>query len=81
MCVCVCVCVRVRACVRACVCVYGRMGACVRACVYPNEGLIRTLCACSETCQTILAPESWKSVSVVQKVSQTDGRFWASPRG
>ena len=33
-------------------------------CVCPNEGLIGTLCACCETCQTILAPESWKSVSV-----------------
>ena len=38
-------------------------------CVCPNEGLIGTLCACCETCQTILA--SWKSASV-QKVSQTD---------
>ena len=57
------------------------LGACVRACVCPNEGLIRTLCACCETCQTILAQESGKSVSVVQKVSQTDGRFLAGPRG
>ena len=57
------------------------MRACVLACVYPNGGLIRTLCACCETCQTILAPESWKSVGVAQKVSKTDGKFWAGPRG
>ena len=40
-------------------------------CVCQNEGLIRTLCACCETFQTILELESWKSVKV-QKVSQTD---------
>ena len=40
-------------------------------CACQNEGLIGTLCTCFETCQTILATESWKSVNV-QKVSQTD---------
>ena len=60
----VCMCVYV--CMIVCVCVY----ACVRVC--PNEGLIGILCACCETCQTILAPESWKCVNV-QKVSQTNG--------
>ena len=43
----------------------------VYKCVCQNEGLIGTLCACCETCQTILAPESWKSVNV-QKVPQSD---------
>ena len=44
-------------------------------CVGPNEGLIATLCACCETCQKILASESWKSVSA-QKVSQTNRMVW-----
>ena len=43
----------------------------VYMCVCQNEGLTGTLCACCETYQTILAPESWRSVNV-QKVSQTD---------
>ena len=43
----------------------------VYKCVCQNEGLIGILCACCETCQTILASESWKSVNV-QKVPQTD---------
>ena len=47
-------------------------------CVCPNEGLIGTLCACCETCQTILAPESCKSVSV-QKVSQTGRMVFGGP--
>ena len=55
------------------VCLSVRLSDCmyVYKCVCPNEGLIGTLCACCETCQTILTPEYWKSVSV-QKVSQTD---------
>ena len=44
-----------------------------------NEGLIGTLCACCETCQTILVPESWKSVNV-KKVSQTDRIVGVGPR-
>ena len=59
--VCLSVCLSV--CLYACKFVY--------MCVCQNEGLIGTLCACCQTCQTILAPESWKSVNV-QKVSQTD---------
>ena len=53
------------------------LSVCLYACSYvyifvcQNEGFIGTLCACCETCQTILAPESSKSVNV-QKVSQTD---------
>ena len=46
------------------------MYVCMYVC--PNEDLIETHCACCEKCQTILAPESWKSVNV-QKVLQTDG--------
>ena len=48
-------------------------------CVCQNEGLIGTLCACCETCQTIFAPESLKSV-IVQKVSQTDRMVLVGPR-
>ena len=48
-------------------------------CVCQNQGLIEILCACCETCQTILAPESWKSVNV-QKVSQTDQWFLVDAR-
>ena len=62
----VCLSVYLSVCLYVCKFVYTCM------CVRPNEGLIGTLCACCETCLTILAPEPWKSVSV-QKVSQTDG--------
>ena len=48
-------------------------------CVCPNEGLIGTLCACCETCLTILAPESWKSVSV-RKGRRLMEWFLAGPR-
>ena len=67
MCVCVCVCV----CLSVCLSVGLHVSMYVYMCVCQNEGLIGTLCACCETYQTILAPESWKSVNV-QKVSQTD---------
>ena len=43
----------------------------VYMCVCQNESFIGTLFACCETCQTILAPESWKSENV-QKGSQTN---------
>ena len=62
------VCLSVCLSVRLSVCKY--LYTCM--CVCLNEGLIGTLCACCETCLTILAQESSKSVSV-QKVSQTDG--------
>ena len=48
---------------------YVRMYVCMYVC--SNEGSVGILCACCVTCQTILAPEYWKSASV-KKVSQTD---------
>ena len=66
----VCMLARMRTCVQTPMSV--RLYVCMYVCMCPNEGLIGTLCACCETCQTILAPETWKSVSV-KKVSQTDG--------
>ena len=53
-------------CLSVCKYVYTRM------CVCPNNGFTGTLCACSETCQAMFAPESLKSWSI-QKVSQTNG--------
>ena len=77
--VCMYVCMSV--CLSVCLSVQTRLSVCLSVCMYACknvymcvcqiEGLIVTLCACCETCQTILASESWKSVNV-EKVSQTD---------
>ena len=81
-----CPCMYIRAYINVCqsVCLSACLSVCLSACKYvymcvcQNEGFIGALCACCETCQTILAPESWKFVNVQKVYARMHGRIRAT---